>query len=372
MRRFTALLVAVGVLVPSSAQAQSLRYTSTTRAELSGAVGRVVSSMGGLGEPTVETTSIQGSKIRKDDEKTSEIMDWDAGTMTLLDHASRTFVRYSFADMAQAMAEGVKGAEGAQGQQQAPAGEAAPQGGEEPRAELEWKVSTDRTGKHETIAGYDTEEVILTVELHAKQTAEAAAASGEDEPQQADMAVVTDLWLSTDFPEQKLMEQMQGEALKQFRESGAAQEMASSMQGVSAYNPGVEDAWQKNREALEELDGTALRATMHFVLLPPGVSLDRDQVLADADRSLSSDVADAAAESAKDAAKNAVSGLAGRFGFGKKKKEPKEETAPEPTQAEFMRIISEVHDVSTDPLDPSVFKVPEGYTERKVEAPVGG
>lgn len=377
MRRLAALFTAVAVLVPASLSAQSLRYTSTTKAELSGAVGRMVSMMGGMGKPTVETTSIQGSKIRKDDENTSEIMDWDAGTMTMLDHESRTFMQYNFADMAQAMADAMKNAQGAQSEAKAQAdaarAEAQGQQAQEPQVTFDWKVSTDRTGKHETILGYDAEEVILTLEIQAKQTPEAAAASGEGEPQQANMAIVTDLWLSSDFPEQELMAQMQGDAMKQFQESGAAQEMASSMQGLSAYDPRLKDAWQKNMEALSELKGTALRSTMSFVMLPPGVTLDRDKVLAESGESLSSDVAGAAASSAKDAAKEAMSGLAGRFGFGKKKKEePKEEEkAPEPTQAVFMRITSEISDVSTDPIDPSVFQVPDGYTERKMPTPGG-
>lgn len=376
MRRLVALLIAAAASLPTSVAAQSLRYTSTTKAELSGAVGRMVSMMGGLGKPTVETTSIQGAKIRRDDEKTSDIMDWDDGTVTMLDHDSRTFMRFKFADMAQAMADAMKNAQGAQAQAQAQAEaarkEAEAQQDQNPQVTFDLEMSTDRTGKHETIAGYDAEEVILTGLIHAKQTAEAAAEAGEAEPQQMDMAIVTDLWLSTDFPEQQLVAQMQGEAMQQFQESGAAQEMAASMQGLTAYDPRIEGAWQKNLDALKELDGTALRTTMHFVLVQPGMTLDRDKVLAEADKSLSSDVAGAAAASAEGAAKKAIGGLAGRFGFGKKKEEPKEEKQPEPSQVVFMRIESQVTDVSTDPLDPSVFQVPDGYTERQMPTPIGG
>ncbi len=365
MRRLAVFLASAALAIPAHGNAQSLQYRTTTRLELSGAVGRMVSMVGGVGDPVVETTSIQGSKIRQDQDNSSEIMDWDAGTMTMLDNQADTYTRFDFAQMAHAMA----GAAGQASAAKQPTGSEQQGATAQPDVTFDVKVSTDPTGKHQKIDGYDTEETILTLEIVAKETAEAAQAAGEDQPQQAGMAIVTDLWMSTDFPEQKLMEQMQGKALESFRESGADRELAGSMAGLASYDPRIEGAWQKNLEALRELKGTALRTTMHFVSLPQGVKLDRNKVLAEADKSLATDLTDAAASGAKEAAKNALSGLAGRFGRHKKE-EPKKEEAPTPTQAVFMRVTSEIGDVKTAPLDPSTFEVPAGYTE--VQAGSGG
>jgi hypothetical protein len=236
----------------------------------------------------------------------------------------------------------------------------------ETRPQIQAEISVDRTGKSEEISGYQADQVILTLTL--APTEEAVEENPEMEG--AALAVVTELWLSTDFPEAALMEAMQGEAMDRMRETFSAQGgAASSMEAMSAFDPRLKDAWAKNAEELSKLEGTALRTTMHFVSVPPGVELDRDQVLADADKSLASGAGGAVAAGAADAAKKALGGLAGRFGRGKKE-EPKEEEAPAATQSVFLRAVTEIGDVKTGDLDAALFLVPDGYTERTV--PTGG
>jgi hypothetical protein len=361
MYRSVMVAALVAVATPALASAQSLQYQTTTRSEISGVVGKLISKMGGMGEPMVETTSIQGSKIRKDEKETSQIMDWDTGTLTMLDHKAKTFTRVTFAQMADAMSAGMEQARTEQAAQQAAPAE------EQPQVQLDVKVSTDRTGLHENIAGYDAEQVVVTMDIVAT-----AVPEGETEAQQGGMAIVSDLWMSTDFPEQKLMEAMQGEALNQFRESVANGQLGATMQAMSSYDPRVKVAWEKNADALKDLKGTALRSTIQFVSLPPGVSLDGTAVLAAEDQALGSgiDVTGAAAKGAADAAKKALGGLAGRF--GRKKEEPKEAEAPTPTQSVFMRMRTEIGSVvegTTLPAD--LFEVPAGYTERPFSVPGG-
>jgi hypothetical protein len=42
------------------------------------------------------------------------------------------------------------------------------------------------------------------------------------------------------------------------------------------------------------------------------------------------------------------------------------------TQAVFMRMKTEIRDVETTSIDPSIFEVPAGYTERPMGGPIGG
>lgn len=358
MIRPVSVAALVAVLAPAVASAQSLQYQTTTKAEISGVVGKLVSMMGGMGEPTVETTSIQGSRIRTDHRETSQIMDWDSGTLTMLDHDAKTFMRVSFAQMADALSSGMAQAR-AEAEAPASAQSVAP-AEEEPEVQFDVTVNTDRTGKHQKVAGYDAEQVLVTMEVIARGTPE-----GETEEQQAGMAIVSDLWLSTDFPAAKLMEAMHGEALDQFKESVESGQAATTMQAMTSYDPRVKVAWEKNADALKDLKGTAMRSTIQFVSLPPGVTLDKGAVLAAEEESLGSSVGGAAAAGAADAAKKALGGLAGRFGR-KKKEEPKAE-APPPTQSVFLRMITEIGSVTEGPsLDPSLFQVPEGYTERTI------
>jgi len=304
----------VALTTPYLLSAQSLQYQSTTKAEISGVVGKLISKMGGMDEPMVETTSIQGSKIRKDEKGTSQIMDWETGTLTLLDHKAKTFSRVTFAQTADAISAGM----------------------EQARAE------------------------------------EPAQPAAPTEEQQAGMAIVSDLRMSTDFPEQKLMEAMRGEALDRFRESVANGQLGSTMQAMSSYDPRVKAAWEKNADALKDLKGTALRSTIQFVTLPTGVSLDEKAVLAADDQRLGSDidVAGAAAQGAADAAKKALGGLAGRF--GRKKEEPKATEAPAPVPSVFLRTRTEIGSVVEDQtLPPGLFDMPADYVERPFDVPGG-
>ncbi|MDP2956845.1 MAG: hypothetical protein Q8N53_10520 [Longimicrobiales bacterium] len=333
---FAAGLALAGSALALPAAAQDLTYTTTTKMEMSGTLGRILSMLTDMDKPQVEKTSFQGSRVRKDQEKTSSIMDWSAGAMTFLDHPELTFMRFDFTQMAEAPGESPSQREAGEG------------------PEVEVTVTTDRTGKSETIAGYAAEQVILTVEMKPKDAAEA------EETAQGGMALVTELWLSTAFPEYVMMQQMEGAALEQFRKSGGPQGVAEAMGALAGSDPRMQEGWEKNMEAMKELQGTALRSTTHFVSLPPGATLDRDKVLESSGQAVSE--GGGVGQSAANVARQALGGLAGRLGRGR----PQEEAAPAapPAQAVIMRVKTEIGDVSTGAVDASVFLVPEGYTER--------
>ncbi len=362
--RSCAVLVSASLLlgIPAAGAAQSLRYTSVTQAELGGALGSMMSMLG-AGKPSESTTSIQGSKIRTDSDNSSTIIDWATGKIILLDNKAHTYASTDFATMTKQMTEAMQGAHASSDSLTSEGATAQPGAAEQPEIEWDVRFNADRTGEKQQIDGYEADRMILTTEVLAKNVPQ-----GDEKQEQAGIAIVSELWLSKDFPEYEMMRKMQGEAVEQMREQ-ASQGMASSMKALSGAQPGLSDAWKKNEEELAKLDGYAVRSTMLFVAIPPGVELDRDAALARKDAKLSSSVARAAGQSTEDAAKKALQGLAGRFGR-KKAEEPKTEE-PAMTQALFMRVKSEVQNVETTAIDPSVFEIPEGYTERPMGAPGG-
>jgi hypothetical protein len=360
--------VAAAILLtglPATASAQSLKYTSVNEIELGGALGAMMRMMPGVSGKSESTTYIQGSRIRTDTDKSSTIVDWSTGKMIFLDHDAHTYSQIDMATMAQQM-----GAAMGQARASAEAKEGKAEEAKAAQPQIEWEVhfNADPTGQHEKIDGYDAVRTILTTEVIAKGVPE-----GSTVEESAGMAIVSELWLSKDFPEYEMMRKMQGEAADRMREEG--QGMAASMQALSGTQPGLADAWKKNAEELSKLEGYPVRSTMLFVTLPPDVALDRDAALAAKDESLGSGagaaVGHAAAESAADAAKRALGGLAGRLGRGKKEEPKAEEAAAVPQQIVFMRTKSEVQDVSTGAIDPSLFEIPAGYTERPMGGPVG-
>jgi hypothetical protein len=344
MRRVTTLpsilvLALTSVWAPRSA-AQDLRYTTTTKMELAGAMGAMASMMPGMGDAVEQTTYMKGSLVRTDDETTSSIMDWASGDIVQLDHAARTYTRLNFKEMASAMADAM--------------GEAAGEPGAEtpdPEAQLEFKMSTDHTGRTETIGGYEADQVLLTIQI--------VPVEGSQEGPEGTMAVVSELWLSTDFPEYQRMKELQTEVAGQFSQSLSGGG-GVGLQGIQGIDPRMGEAWAKNMEAMQELEGSPLRTTMHFVMVPADQELDREAVLAADEEGLGSAAAGAAAEELS----SALSRL-GRFG---RKPEEQEEAAP--AQMSLMRATTEITDVTTTTLDDGLFEVPDGYTERVMEMPV--
>jgi len=372
MLRTLAAALILSSFLPSRVQPQDLRYSMVTRSELGGAAGRILGVVPGGTEPVQETTFIKGNRIRKDDgSESSNIMDWDSGILTILDHQDRSYVQLSMEEMAQAAEEVVRSMEeegGSSGLKDAMV-DGSREGAEEVedahsdagggQTAVDITVSSDRTGVTRDFSGYSAEQVLVTLEILGEHT---PGDYGEEE-QSGGLAIITELWLSQDFPEYRMMQEMNGEALDRMRERETGQGILGSLEALTTYDPRLEIAFEKNQETVDAMDGVALRTAVHVVTLPGRTPVDRNKVLADQDRSLSDDAAEAAASGAKDAARSAASRIGGRL-FGRGKKEEASPKPEEPQQSVILRIISEVSDVETLDLEPALFDPPPDYSLR--------
>ena len=345
------VLMAVVALLPATAHSQDVRYTSISRGEFGGSLGRWMKLFGGSSE-VVETTSIKGGKLRTDTEGSSTVLDLDARGFTWMDHDAKTYSTMTFAqavERANAMVEEMEDSlEAAQTEmEEAPAPET---------VRYEVRFTTDRPGKKTKIVGYEAEQVFLQVDIEAIPIRQPDETEEEANARAGTLVLLSELWLSTSFP---------GYAAKQAQAEQWAEALggteAPSKEMVQAYkfDPRIQEGFAKLAEEMEGLEGEALRSVTHVVSVPHGVAFDRKAVLKDADKKLTDDVAGAAANEAKDAAGGAVSGLTGGL-FGKKK----ESGPPKPKQGTIMRVKNEVTECSTSPLAADVFAVPAGYTER--------
>ena len=349
-KRLTATAFAIAglaMLGGNSVAAQDIKYSTVSRAEFGGALGRMM-KLTGAGDPTTEVTYIKGNRVRTDEgSESSSITDFSDGMMTWLDHQTKTFYSMSIADMTAAAQQFAAGY-AADSLQQPQAAQ------EEPQVTYDFKLSTDRTGKKETIQGSHAEQVLITMEIEATEVTEE-----EDSVLAGTMVVLSDLWMSTDFPGYEAMQRMEAEWSKNFWANSAGAN-AGGMQQANQTDPRIGAAMEKLGKEMEGLEGIALRSTTHFVVVPPGEKFDRKKALRDADKSLADDAAGAAANEAVNSAKGAISGVTGGL-FGKKK--PQE---PKPEQSTFLRVKSEVTDVETAALQDDLFKAPPDYTEGKL------
>ncbi len=341
-------LAGLAVLANDPVTAQDIHYTTVSKAEFGGSLGRMM-KLTGSADPTTEVTYIKGNRLRTDaGEKSSTITDFGDGVLTWLNHDSKTFYSMSIADMtavAQQLAAGYTSdsLEPNQASQ------------DEPQVTYDIKLSTDKTGKKEKLHGSQVEQIILTMEIEATEVAEQ-----EDSALVGTMVVLTDLWMSTDFPAYEAMQRMEAEWGKQWQAKYAGAN-TGGMDQATQTDPRIGAAMEKLGKELDNLEGIALKSTTHFVLVPPGAKFDRKKALKDADKNLADDAAGAAANEAVKSAEGAVSGITGGM-FGKSK--PKE---PKPEQSTVMRVTSEVTEVETVLLQDEVFEVPPNYTEVKLE-----
>lgn len=299
-----AALSAMAAAAPVSAQ--DLTYFTTTTLEVSAALGRALSSALNVEDPIAQLVCFKGSRIRIDGDEASSILDWRSGVQTFLDHSDRTFLRMDFSQMAEAM------------------GEARPR--HDPAAWTSAAVTraVHPTWRKDDLGGYAAEELILVVELKPESS------GGTQGPLPA-AALVTQLWLSSEFPEYRLRQEMAPEALAQYRRIGRPGGLAQAVSALSRANVLLASGWEESMTALEELEGTVLGSVTHFVVLPPGAALDRAEVFA------------TAAEEVEE-----VPGRA--------------QGAARPTrQAVVMRVRTGISGVSTDVVAESTFAVPPSY-----------
>ena len=342
-------------LETSDAAGQDLTYTTMTRAEFAGALGTLMRLVPGAQDPSREVVYMKGALMRIDEEKTSTIMDLAEGRFTHLDHEQKAFYTFTMAELQAEMAAAVEGLELEQ-PEDVPAGE-------DPEVTFDVRLSTERTGRRMSFDGYSAEQVLMVVEVVPRSTDPAAA-----QEEAGSMVLFNELWLSSDFPGLAAIQEAQAKAAQEMMEEIQAG-VAGALQQAFASDPRMQEAFERSAQEMEELDGLAVRTISSFVLLAPGVELDRDVILASVDQPLSSGAGDvmagAAAAGAREAARGAVRGLT-RGILGRRQEEPAPEQ-PEagPAQTIVMRTTSVVDDVGTAALSPDLFKPPTDYTERK-------
>jgi hypothetical protein len=300
--------------------------------------------MGGMGDEQTETVYLEGTRMRRDSEDTSTIMDLSTGEVVMLNHGDRTFVRMNVREMMEGM---VDRSEEARARADSAMAAAEARGEEMP--EYEVSFSTDRTGETGTINGYDAEQVLMVVEFEGRVDEEEAAQENPFAGMR--MALVTELWLSTDFPEWSMMQELRDEMQEAWGDSGPfGGPDGSTMAPIPGMGERFRVAMEEQQEALQELEGTPVRTVMSWVSMAPDADLDARAVV-------EQEVGGGGGGGgAADAARSALRGL---FGGGDEEEEEEEPAAPV-----VMRMITEVQDVESGPLDPALFEVPEGYTER--------
>jgi hypothetical protein len=219
-----------------------------------------------------------------------------------------------------------------------PAAEALEEDTQDVQADISFDLSVERTGKVETINGCSAEQVLLAIRTDFD--VQATNEEEEEERMRGTMYALTDTWLTRQIGGletiqafQRRMGEKMGEGLKQ---SSLGPSLASMGQ-----DPRLAAAMQKAADEMQNLDGVAVRSTMHMILVPEGQTLDVEEALRPRE--------------------NGKGGLAGLAQMAESENSAEEGAAVQ--QVTLMRITTQISDLKVDPIPESHFQVPPGYKE---------
>lgn len=333
-----------GAALPREAAAQDVQYETATKFEFAGAAGtamRIAARLGGGSTETVETTYIKGRRMRTDADQSSTILDLESGRVTVLDHQAKTYTSFTFEEMVNRAQQAANDASRSTSSN--------PDGAE---ARLDFRFSVDATNERQRVAGYDAERVFLTMEAAAE-----AVPEGETEMEDAgSLVVLTDMWTSTDIPVLQARSSFEDASARQAADAGAA--LTEGFAAAFADDPRMKVAFEQSMEEARKIEGMAVKTVTSFVSVAAGRQFDRALITEPKPAG-----AGVAQRAAAQAGRAAVGGLMGRLG-GRRAPEPEPAAEPEPTQATIFTVTSEVRNVSTGNIDPSLFEVPAGYSEQ--------
>ncbi len=143
------------VLLSTTLARADFSYTTTTRTT----GGMAASLGGGSGNPPAKHY-FKGQKMKTDSGDIATILDFDAQTITTIDNRSKTFTVRSLSDMGAAAQNNVS-----------------------------VKIDVKETGQQKTINGYNSKEIVMTMDADIPQAR-----------QMGKMQMEMDLWLSSDVP----------------------------------------------------------------------------------------------------------------------------------------------------------------------------
>jgi hypothetical protein len=232
-------------------------------------------------------------------------------------------------------------ATGAAGAAPPPDAPASGQQGDSVEVRLDLKV--ERPGEKQKIMGYDAERVFITFTSEFLVTPE-----GEEQAQQAGTLVIfMDSWSASGVPAEEAQKRMAESVGPELRSQST--QMAGTFMSAFSSDPKARAAVAEAAAEAGKLAGFELKGTMHLVLVPPGLTFDRDRALSDAE----------GGGGVGGAVKRGLGGLL-RGAASVDRDEP---NADDPKQGTIARVRTEVRDMKTGEVPASLFEPPADYRE---------
>jgi hypothetical protein len=353
----------VVAFVPAVLSAQGITVQTTSDVRLYGALGtmaNIAAKFGGGDMHNIAgTTYLSGHKMRIDHGDNSTIFDADEGRVTTLDNKNKTYSTLTFAEAAAAMEAAARSAESQRAAQQGNYQGNSKVTNEKGEANFKYKLSVDKGGDRQKIAGLDADRNFITLSIEGEVTPDS---TGKTE-QVGTMVFLIDQWTSKDAPQAKAMREFQ-----QAYAQKAGQAYRSSLDALNAAfgsDPRIKAGFDASAKEVQKIEGVPLRTTTYVVVVPPQMQFNRALALGQSTGN---------AQNADDKPKSG--GFRGLMNRAKSAAEEASKsgkdtakTAEPPKQTTIMSLTEEVKAITPGALAPDLFAAPAGYREVKARQP---
>lgn len=324
MRKQIVSCAAVAVLAMPVALSAAGKVEQKTQVQFGGVIGGIVNAFGGKAAREGVTTQqfVKGNRKSTVSGQNAEIIDLDQEKIYRLDYGRKTVKVTTFEELRKQMRDAQK--------QAAEDREESPKKSDGPEYEVD--VDIKETGKKETINGFNTKNVIVTVTVREK---------GKKLEQSGGAVMTADMWMGPRVAALREMEEFDRRYVQKLYEGTISGADMRQMAMLMATAPQFAKAMQKFQEKRSAFDGSAIRTNLKF------------ETVAGAN-------AKAEEEDESTAATKAIAGLLGRM---KKKDAASEEKASAPGRSTLFSSTNEVLSASGSATDMDV-AVPGDLTVR--------
>jgi hypothetical protein len=340
------LLVAYTLISTCSSAFADFTYQETTQITGGSVVGmmKVAGTFSKqarqAGDPVISTVTIKGNRMMRVSKDSTEIIDLDAGTITIIDHIKKQYTVMTFEQMRQQMDAAMAKAKAQQAKQpQQPANNDAQ------NVDVKFNVKVRNTDATKDVAGLSAKESILTMTVDA---------TDKQSGQTGSFAMTNDMYLAPDIPGyEEVRDFYKRYAMKMGTVmSGAMNAQIMAMMQQPSAGKGM-------AEMVEEM--SKLKGIPVLQIMRMGTTVDGTPLPAASEAPLP---AGPPPPTAGSVAKSAVIGSLPFGGFGKKKKQddpPPADSSAQPGAAVLAESTTQLTSFSSAAVDGSQFNLPAGY-----------
>jgi carbon monoxide dehydrogenase subunit G len=284
-------------------------------------------------EPMVNTVAVKGNRMVHGSQHHASVIDLDAETITEINFDKKQYSVMTFAQMKQMMEEM------SQRMKSSP---------EAQKADVQYKVSVKDTGEKKTIAGYDTHEMILTIEMEG---------TDQQTGNKGGMVMTSDMWIAPKASGYNEIAEFHKRMAKKL-------DWTPSSMGMMGARPDMAKGMAELAKESAKLNGMPV--------------LQVTKMGAHAEGQPQSGQPAAPQQQEQQADKPSLGGLLGGKlgGFGRKKKSQDDSTAeggaaPQGSgdaSGSLMEMTTEMGGFSSAPVDSSKFEIPAGFKQVEPEA----